>query len=285
MSEFPFPPERLWTQYEEGPESGPAPPKPVEGDFMIFGAALQTTAPQGLLEASNTPRHFDGEPTGAALGQQLTQLNAKMMRTFLELLDEILTSPEVGGLDSAGKPLEAWVPLAAGKSLETLKQLFLNFHHLLNSHRPAQAREELLRLLEEQRARRHDANSQLQSERQRLEQMLADSIRKIKATGLNDIERLCASASATAAASAAAATATSGGTQEGSRGHKRKSPSFTLATDAGDGPAAPGTAEEPKEIAEPLVAATAPAAATGASSDATLQSPEGAERLRKLLRR
>ena len=256
---------------------------------MIFGAALQTTTPQDLLESSNIPRHFDGEPTGATLGQQLTQLNAKMMRTFLELLDEILTSPEVGGLDAAGKPLEAWVPLAAGKSLETLKQLFLNFHHLLNSHRPAQAREELLRLLEEQRARRHDANSQLQSERQRLEQMLADSIRKIRATGLNDIERLCASASATAAASAAAAAAaapaTSGGTQEGSRGHKRKSPSVSVAKDAGDDPAAAGTAEEPKEPAESLVAATTPAAAAEASSDVTLQSPEEAERLRELLRR
>ena len=28
MSEFPFPPERLWTQYEGGAGSGPPPPKP-----------------------------------------------------------------------------------------------------------------------------------------------------------------------------------------------------------------------------------------------------------------
>ncbi len=45
MSEFPFPPERLWTQYEGGAGSGPPPPKPVGGDFMIFGAQLQTVPP------------------------------------------------------------------------------------------------------------------------------------------------------------------------------------------------------------------------------------------------
>ena len=291
MSEFPFPPERLWKQYDDGPESGPPPPKPVEGDFMIFGAALQTTTPQGLLEASNTPRLFEGEPKGAALGQQLTQLNAKMMSTFLELLDEILTNPEVAGLDARGKPLEEWVPLAAGKSLETLKQLFLNFHHLLNSHRPAQAREELLRLLEEQRARRHDANAQLQSERQRLEQKLADSIRKIKASGLRDIEKLCASVaapvSAAVAGSAVAATA-GGGTQQESRGEKRKSPSSSVAVDAGDATAAAGTArdaKEPKAAADSSVPPTGPAAGpVGASPDRILQTPEEAERLRKLLR-
>jgi hypothetical protein len=285
MSEFPFPPERLWTQYEEGPEAGPAPPKPVEGDFMIFGAALQTTTPQGLLEASNTPRHFEGEPQGAALGQQLTKLNAKMMGTFLELLDEILTNPEVGGLDPAGKPLEAWVPLAAEKSLETLKQLFLNFHHLLNSNRPAQAREELLRLLEEQRVRRHDANSQLQSERNRLEQMLADSIRKIKATGLRDIEKLCASASATVAGSSAAVLATSGGAQEGSRGVKRKTTSSTAEEKADGSAAAPHKAGEAKETTASSVVEADPTPVTGAGLDRMLQSPEEAERLRKLLRR
>jgi mediator of RNA polymerase II transcription subunit 7 len=285
MSEFPFPPERLWTQYEEGPEAGPAPPKPVEGDFMIFGAALQTTTPQGLLEASNTPRHFEGEPQGAALGQQLTKLNAKMMGTFLELLDEILTNPEVGGLDPGGKPLEAWVPLAAEKSLETLKQLFLNFHHLLNSNRPAQAREELLRLLEEQRVRRHDANSQLQSERNRLEQMLADSIRKIKATGLRDIEKLCASASATVAGSSAAVLATSGGAQEGSRGEKRKTTSSTAEEKADGSAAAPHKAGEAKETTASTVVEADPTTVTGAGLDRMLQSPEEAERLRKLLRR
>ena len=284
MSEFPFPPERLWTQYEEGPDSGPAPPKPVEGDFMIFGAALQTTTPQGLLEASKTPRHFEGEPKGAALGQQLTKLNAKMMGTFLELLDEILTNPEAGGLDPSGKPLEAWVPLAAKKSLETLKQLFLNFHHLLNSHRPVQARQELLRLLEEQRARRHDANSQLQSERNRLEQMLADSIRKIKATGLRDIEKLCASASATVAASSAVVLGTGGEAREGSRGEKRKLPSST-SEEKDDAPAAPDTAGEAKEITESAVAAVTSAGVSGTVPDIMLQSPEEAERLRKLLRR
>lgn len=252
---------------------------------MIFGAALQTTTPQGLLEASNTPRHFEGEAKGAALGQQLTQLNAKMMRTFLELLDEILTNPEAGGLDPAGKPLEAWVPLAAGKSLETLKQIFLNFHHLLNSHRPAQAREQLLRLLEQQRARRHDANSQLQSERKRLEQMLADSIQRIKATELKDIEKLCASALVTGAASAApevSGTATSRGTQDESRGVKRKSPSST-GEDARDGPLAVETTKK----ATTIVASSA----TPVSAVAAASNPEGtlsdahAEKLRKLLKR
>ena len=121
MSEFPFPPERLWQQYEDGVSSGPPPPAPVEGDFMIFGAALQTQKPAGLLEASNIPKHFDSSaeavssgngPGSAALGSELTKLNSKLMSTFLELLDEMIHNPTVAGLDPDGKPIENWVPLA-----------------------------------------------------------------------------------------------------------------------------------------------------------------------------
>ena len=154
MSEFPFPPERLWTQYEGGAGSGPPPPKPVGGDFMIFGAQLQTvppslppspfpprcrpsplprlacrspapprpaqSKPKGLLESSKIPRHFESD-SPSKLGAELTKLNAKLMQTFLAVLDEMLTNPTVGGLDAAGQPLGDWVPVAAGQSLEKLK--------------------------------------------------------------------------------------------------------------------------------------------------------------------
>jgi mediator of RNA polymerase II transcription subunit 7 len=278
MSEFPFPPERLWSQYEEGPSAGPPPPAPVQGDFMIFGAALQTATPQGLLDAANIPRHFDGAAEPAALGRQLTQLNGKMMRTFLELLDEVLTNPTVAGLGPDGTPLEHWVPLAAEKSLETLKELFLNFHHLLNSHRPAQAKAHLLRLLEEQKERRSDANSRLQAERAGLEQQLADSIRKLRAAGLKDIERLCATATAApaaaapSAATAAAAAGSGGSSSQGSPAGgtaKRKAPEDT----AGDAAAAAASGEH--ELP----------GATGATEPPRLsRSAEDDERLRKHLR-
>ena len=86
-----------------------------------------------------------------------------------------------------------------------VQELFLNFHHLLNSHRPQQARAELLRMLQEQRQRRSDAREALDGEVATLEQTLADAIRKLKGAGLRDIEQLCAVAAAPPAAAAAAA--------------------------------------------------------------------------------
>ena len=86
-----------------------------------------------------------------------------------------------------------------------MQELFLNFHHLLNSHRPQQARAELLRMLQEQRQRRSDAREALDGEVATLEQTLADAIRKLKGAGLRDIEQLCAVAAAPPAAAAAAA--------------------------------------------------------------------------------
>ena len=64
MSEFPFPPERLWVQYEAGVAAGPPPPAPVIGDFAIFNNQLQTAAPAGLLEAASVPKLFASAKPG-----------------------------------------------------------------------------------------------------------------------------------------------------------------------------------------------------------------------------
>lgn len=199
------------------------------------------------------------------------------MQTFLAVLDEMLTNPTVGGLDAAGQPLGDWVPVAAGQSLEKLKvgappsqppgaapacradsqrvqELFLNFHHLLNSHRPQQARAELLRMLQEQRQRRSDAREALDGEVAALEQTLADAIRKLKGAGLRDIEQLCAVAAAPPAAAAAAA----------------QSPAAQSPAPASDGGAAERSAKRGRSGGE---------AGAGAAPD-----PLPGERLRQYLR-
>ena len=143
-----------------------------------------------------------------------------------------------------------------------MQELFLNFHHLLNSHRPQQARAELLRMLQEQRQRRSDAREALDGEVATLEQTLADAIRKLKGAGLRDIEQLCAVAAAPPAAAAAAA----------------QSPAAQSPVDA-VGDAAERSAKRGRAGGEGGAGA-APAPLPGQLPDAGLD----AERLRKYLR-
>jgi len=165
MSEFPFPPERLWTQYEGGVDAGPPPPKPVQGDFMIFGAQLQTDTPSDLLASSGVPKHFDSDDPAKA-SAEMKKLHTALLETFLALLDEMIANPTVGGFDADGRDLfpPNWVPPAATVNLDRLKELFLNFHHLLNQARPGQAREELLAMLEAQALRRSAVTANLNEE-------------------------------------------------------------------------------------------------------------------------
>lgn len=154
--------------------------------------------------------------------QELHKLNTAMMQTFISLLDEMLANPAVGGFDSVGRDLmdraEGWIPIAATASLERLKELFLNFHHLLNLARPEQARGELLRMLQQQADRRSATASSLTSEIALRKRSLAMAVRKVRDAGLKDIEKLCASAAAVGVAASgraeAAATTDQGMTRE-----------------------------------------------------------------------
>ena len=149
-----------------------------------------------------------------------------------------------------------------------VQELFLNFHHLLNSHRPQQARAELLRMLQEQRQRRSDAREALDGEVATLEQTLADAIRKLKGAGLRDIEQLCAVAAAPPAAAAHSPAPASGG-------------GAAVGADA-VGDAAERSAKRGRAGGEGG-AGTAPAPLSGQLPDAGVDGM-GAERLRKYLR-
>ena len=112
MSEFPFPPERFFLQYADGPTAGPKPPRPITGDsHRIFtGTAVpahhsdpatgggRRSAAAGIrdedlakvLSEDSRAAIIQGSGEAPPLSKQLSALNVRMVTAFLTIVDETL---------------------------------------------------------------------------------------------------------------------------------------------------------------------------------------------------
>ncbi|KAI0483815.1 mediator complex, subunit Med7 [Xylaria cf. heliscus] len=115
------------------------PPEPEDGEWRVFGDKyrLQDELPQ--LEDGEIRRLFPNPDERDQDGKHfdratiLKRLAKSLLLNFLELTGLLATNPE-----------------AAEDKVTDIRDLFINFHHLINEYRPHQARESLITLMQSQ---------------------------------------------------------------------------------------------------------------------------------------
>ncbi|KAI0182875.1 mediator complex, subunit Med7 [Xylaria flabelliformis] len=115
------------------------PPEPEDGEWRVFGDkyGLKDELPQ--LEDGEIRRLFPNPEERDQDGKHfdratiLKRLAKSLLLNFLELTGLLATSPE-----------------AAEDKVTDIRDLFINFHHLINEYRPHQARESLIALMQSQ---------------------------------------------------------------------------------------------------------------------------------------
>ncbi|KAI1387942.1 MED7-domain-containing protein [Hypoxylon trugodes] len=115
------------------------PLEPVDGVWRVFGDTYRLNDELPRLEDMNIRRLFpnpedrdrDGKHFDRAL--ILKRLAKSLLLNFLELMGLMAINPE-----------------AAEAKTSDLRDLFINFHHLINEYRPHQARESLISMMQAQ---------------------------------------------------------------------------------------------------------------------------------------
>lgn len=131
---WPAPP-KWYKMYGMG-ESGPEPPRPPESgtSYSAFGDTFSTSYTLPTLEEQGKEQLYP--VTGDAV-MELRRIVRSLGFNYLQLLDTLVSNPT-----------------AAAQKISDIELLFVNAHHLVNAHRPAQAREELIKILQEQNERK-----------------------------------------------------------------------------------------------------------------------------------
>ncbi|KAI1141865.1 MED7-domain-containing protein [Hypoxylon sp. FL0543] len=115
------------------------PLEPADGVWRVFGDTYRLNDELPRLEESNIRRLFpnpeerdrDGKHFDRAL--ILKRLAKSLLLNFLELVGLLAINPE-----------------AAEEKTADIRDLFINFHHLINEYRPHQARESLISMMQAQ---------------------------------------------------------------------------------------------------------------------------------------
>jgi mediator of RNA polymerase II transcription subunit 7 len=141
ISSFPLPPMhyiKLYTNENVTKGIIPKPPSNPPENYLMFGQTFSTNDEQIIrpLESQQIrrlyPQHFDRK-------KELKKLNHSLLANFLDLIDILIYAPE------SPKRTE---------KIDDLTLLFVHIHHLLNEHRPHQARETLRVMMELQKRQR-----------------------------------------------------------------------------------------------------------------------------------
>ncbi|KAI8945183.1 mediator complex, subunit Med7 [Xylaria longipes] len=115
------------------------PPEPEDGEWRVFGDKYRLKDELPQLEDGEIRRLFPNPEERDQDGKHfdratiLKRLAKSLLLNFLELNGLLATSPE-----------------AAEEKVTDLRDLFINFHHLINEYRPHQARESLIALMQSQ---------------------------------------------------------------------------------------------------------------------------------------
>jgi len=149
---WPTPPRFYRLYAPDAPVPPPPPPRPpVVGQgatFSAFGVAYRADYALPTLQEQGLEQLYPQEP-GTDMAEQLRRMTHSVVFSFLQLLELLVQRPS----DTA----------AADTKLRDIELLFINIHHLINSYRPHQAREQLVAALKDHVARRREAVAALEA--------------------------------------------------------------------------------------------------------------------------
>ncbi|KAI0477203.1 mediator complex, subunit Med7 [Xylariaceae sp. FL0804] len=115
------------------------PPEPADGEWRVFGDKYKLVDELPKLEDMQIRRLFPNPEERDQDGKHfdrvliLKRLAKSLLLNFLELTDLLADHPE-----------------AAEEKITDIRDLFINFHHLINEYRPHQARESLISMMQAQ---------------------------------------------------------------------------------------------------------------------------------------
>ncbi|CAD5224833.1 unnamed protein product [Bursaphelenchus okinawaensis] len=134
VSPYPTPPEYSLNYTNDNIRAGNIPkPPPVPSKFKIFNEEYTLDGPMmpALQDLEITKYYNSKEPWKS----ELKKLNFSVVAAFLDLLDILIKNPQHADRK---------------EKIETIRTLFINMHHLINEHRPVQARETLVEMMKKQ---------------------------------------------------------------------------------------------------------------------------------------
>ncbi|KAL8487360.1 hypothetical protein ACS0TY_023417 [Phlomoides rotata] len=157
---YPPPPPyyKLYKNYSEDTESAPAPPPPIEGPYVLYGANYTTDDVLPGLEEQGV-RQLYPKGTNVDFKKELRSLNRELQLHLLELADVLVERPS-----------------QYARRVEDISLIFKNLHHLLNSLRPHQARATLIHILELQIQRRKQAVEDIKRRREEAQRLLTEAL-------------------------------------------------------------------------------------------------------------
>ncbi|KAJ8110728.1 hypothetical protein ONZ43_g5800 [Nemania bipapillata] len=137
------------------------PPEPEDGAWRVFSDTyrLQNELPQlddgqiRRLFPNSEERDQDGKHFDRAT--ILKRLAKSLLLNFLELTGLLATNPE-----------------AAHEKITDIRDLFINFHHLINEYRPHQARESLISMMQSQLDRTRAETNGIRDAKDKAERVL-----------------------------------------------------------------------------------------------------------------
>ncbi|KAI1420336.1 mediator complex, subunit Med7 [Xylaria sp. FL1777] len=137
------------------------PPEPEDGAWRVFGDRYTLKDELPHLEDGEIRRLFPNPDERDQDGKHfdratiLKRLAKSLLLNFLELTGLLATSPE-----------------AAEEKITDLRDLFINFHHLINEYRPHQARESLISMMQSQLDRTRAETNAIRDAKDKAERVL-----------------------------------------------------------------------------------------------------------------
>ncbi|PGH27705.1 hypothetical protein AJ80_00492 [Polytolypa hystricis UAMH7299] len=139
------------------------PDHPSEGSYSLFGESQAVSINLPSLEEQGIEQLYPSPPHGAESSQSLPsnhryyllKISKSLLLNFLEFVGILSICPE------------QFEP-----KLESIRNLFINAHHLLNLYRPHQARESLILMMEKQLEQTREEIKEMESVKEKVEKFL-----------------------------------------------------------------------------------------------------------------
>ncbi|RYP37337.1 hypothetical protein DL767_002980 [Monosporascus sp. MG133] len=137
------------------------PPEPESGSWRVFDATyrlvdeLPRLEDQGVRRLFPNPEERDQDGKHFDRATILKRLAKSLLLNFLELTGILAINPG-----------------AAEEKITDIRDLFINFHHLINEYRPHQARESLIALMQAQLDRTRAETNAIRDAKEKVERVL-----------------------------------------------------------------------------------------------------------------
>ncbi|GAM18214.1 hypothetical protein SAMD00019534_013890 [Acytostelium subglobosum LB1] len=147
----------------------PPPLPPKQGStYSMFGQPYATTDVLPSLSEQGVQQLYPDDSISPI--KELKKLNRSILFNYLQLLETLVENPQ-----------------EYKKKVDDISLLFINFHHLLNSYRPHQARETLISIMSEQLKQKRESISKINSTLESCKVIFNQSLQSINT---EEIERL-----------------------------------------------------------------------------------------------